>query len=76
MKSVTISLSEAELVKSFVNLVNKYDCDMDLRSGRFVVDAKSILGIFSLNLSSPLTLEIHCDSCDQLIEELKPFANA
>lgn len=73
MKSVTISLTEAELVKSFVNIVNQYDYDMDLRSGRFVVDAKSILGIFSLNLSAPLTLEIHSDSCDDLIEELKKF---
>lgn len=74
MKSVTISLTEAELVKSFVNIVNQYDFEMDLRSGRFVVDAKSILGIFSLNLSAPLTLEIHSDSCDALIKDLKKFS--
>lgn len=73
MKSVAITLSEAELVKNFVNIVNKYDYDMDLRSGRFVVDAKSILGIFSLNLSSSLTLEIHSNDCDDLLNELKPF---
>ncbi|MEG2001504.1 MAG: HPr family phosphocarrier protein [Clostridia bacterium] len=74
MKSVVISLTEAELVKNFVNIVNQYDFDMDLRSGRFVVDAKSILGIFSLNLSAPLTLEIHSDNCDALIADLKKFS--
>ncbi len=73
MKSVTISLSEAEKVKNFVNLVNKYDFDVDLRSGRFVVDAKSILGIFSLDLSKPLILEIHSSDCDELISELAEF---
>lgn len=74
MKSVVISLKEAENVKSFVNLVNQYPFDMDLRSGRFVVDAKSILGIFSLNLSSPLTLEIHSDDCDELIAKLGAYS--
>ena len=73
MKSVTISLRMAENVNEFVNIVSKYDCDIDLRSGRFVVDAKSILGIFSLDLSKPVTLEIHCDKCDDLLAELKPF---
>lgn len=73
MKSVTISLRMAENVKEFVNIVNKYDYDIDLRSGRFVVDAKSILGIFSLDLSKPVTLEIHNDKCDDLLAELKPF---
>lgn len=73
MKSVIISLKEAEDVKSFVNTVNKYPYDMDLRSGRYVVDAKSILGIFSLNLSFNLTLEIHSDNCDDILVELKQF---
>lgn len=73
MKSVTISLKEAESVKNFVNLVNKYPYEMDLRSGRFVVDAKSILGIFSLNLSNRLTLEIHSESCDDILKELEVF---
>ena len=46
---------------------------MDLRSGRYVVDAKSILGIFSLDLSKPVTLEIYDDNCDDLLEEIKSF---
>jgi len=73
MKSVNIRLSLAENVKSFVNAVNRYSFDMDLRSGRHVVDAKSILGIFSLDLSKPVTLEIHSDDCDALLEDIRPF---
>ena len=46
---------------------------MDLRSGRHVVDAKSILGIFSLDLSKPVTLEIHADDCGALLEDIASF---
>lgn len=73
MKSVTLNLRTAENVKRFVNVTNKYDYDMDLRSGRHVVDAKSILGIFSLDLSAPVVLEIFNDNCNDLIGELSPF---
>jgi len=57
MKSVNIRLSLAENVKTFVNVVNRYPYDMDLRAGRHVVDAKSILGIFSLDLGKSITLQ-------------------
>ena len=73
MKSVMINLKMAENVKQFVNITTEYDYDIDLRSGRFVVDAKSILGIFSLDLSKPLTLEIYGKDADALIEQLRPF---
>lgn len=73
MKSVKISLSMAESVKTFVGITNKYPYDIDLRSGRFVIDAKSLLGIFSLDLSKPVVLEIHSDKCDDLIAELKAY---
>lgn len=73
LKSVNIKLSLAENVKAFVNVVNRYGYDMDLRAGRHVVDAKSILGIFSLDLSKPITLEIYADDCADLLEEIKPF---
>ncbi len=73
MKSVNIRLSLAENVKSFVNVVNRYPYDMDLRAGRHVVDAKSILGIFSLDLSKPIALEIYADDCDDLLADIKPF---
>ena len=73
MKSVQISLEMAEAVKKFVNIVSKYPYDMDLRSGRFFIDAKSVLGIFSLDLSKPIVLEIHSDKCDDVLKELEPF---
>ncbi len=73
MKSVKISLSMAESVKKFVGIVSKYPYDIDLRSARYVIDAKSLLGIFSLDLSKPVVLEIQSDNCDDLLNELKPY---
>lgn len=73
MKAVNIKLSLAENVKTFVNIANRYPYDVDLRAGRHVVDAKSILGIFSLDLSKPITLEVYDDNCDDLMEDIKSF---
>ncbi len=73
MKSIQVSLRMAESVKNFVNVVSKYPFEIDLRSGRFVIDAKSLLGIFSLDLSKPIVLEIYSDKCDALIAELDQF---
>ena len=74
MKSVKISLQIAQNVKDFVKVVQDYPYEIDLKSDKYVLDAKSILGIFSLDLSKPLTVEIHSDDCDDLIEALKKFA--
>ena len=74
MKSVRISLQMASQVKAFVSVVQKYSYEIDLRSDRYVVDAKSILGIFSLDLSKPIVVEIHSDNCDALLHALKQFA--
>ncbi len=73
MKSATIRLSLVENVNKFVNIVSRYPFDMDLRAGRHVVDAKSILGIFSLDLSRPITLEIYSDDCQELMKDIQPF---
>ena len=73
MKSVMIRLSLVENVNNFVNIVTRYPFEMDLRAGRHVVDAKSILGIFSLDLSKPITLEIYSDDCGDLLEDVGPF---
>lgn len=73
MKSLEINLKMAENVKEFVSIVSNYDYEIDLRSGRFIVDAKSILGIFSLDLSKPVIVEIHSNNCDDLLKDLKPF---
>ena len=73
MKSVTIRLDMAETDKKFVNIAARYDYEMTLKSGRYVVDAKSILGIFSLDLGEPVVLEIASDDCDDLLAALAPF---
>ncbi|MBP3427534.1 MAG: HPr family phosphocarrier protein [Clostridia bacterium] len=74
MKSVNIRLTMmTNHVKDFVSLVNRFPYDMDLRSGRYVVDAKSILGIFSIDLSRPIRMDIYSDDCDDLLAELKDY---
>ena len=64
MKTVDISLNSIDKVKSFVNDINRFDYDFDLVSGRYVIDAKSIMGIFSLDLSKPITLNIHTEDAN------------
>ena len=74
MKTVQISLNSIDKVKSFVNDITKFDHDFDLVSGRYVIDAKSIMGIFSLDLSKPIDLNIHADeNIDANMEMLKPY---
>jgi len=73
MKSAKINLKTAENVKDFVHITEQFDHDIDIRSGRFVVNAKSILGIFSLDLSKPLVIEIYAEDCDEILAKLKPF---
>ena len=73
MKREKIMLKTINDVKSFVNTVAKYDCDADLLSGRYAVDAKSIMGIFSLDLSKEIEMEIHSDDCADFLNEIKPF---
>jgi len=73
MKSINIMLKSINDVKDFVNIASKYDFDIDLTSGRYVIDAKSIMGIFSLDLSKPIKVTMHCDDCTELCDELKRF---
>ena len=76
MKTVQISFDKDTLakVKSFVNEVTKFDNEFDLVSGRYVVDAKSIMGIFSLDLTKPITLNIHTDeNVDKILDTLKDY---
>ena len=73
MKTCSILLSSINDVKNFVNVVSRFDYDIDLASGRYVVDAKSIMGIFSLDLSKPIAVEVHNDNCADLMEALKPY---
>ena len=74
MKTVMISLNSIDKVKSFVNDISRFDYDFDLVSGRYVIDAKSIMGIFSLDLSKPIELNIHAEEgADEVIDMLKPY---
>lgn len=74
MKTVQISLNSIDKVKSFVNEISKFDNDFDLVSGRYVIDAKSIMGIFSLDLSKPINLNIHADeNMNAILEVIKPY---
>ena len=75
MKTVDISLNSIDKVKNFVNLINRFDYDFDLVSGRYIIDAKSIMGIFSLDLSKPIALNIYADEkdIDEILTALEPY---
>ena len=74
MKTVSISLNSIDKVKKFVNDITRFDDDFDLVSGRYVIDAKSIMGIFSLDLSRPIDLNIHsAENMDEILKTLEPY---
>lgn len=73
--TVKVLINTIDKVKSFVRDTSQFDADMDLISGRYVIDAKSILGLFSLDLSKPLDLEIHAEEPElsEILKALKPY---
>lgn len=75
MKTVQISLNSIDKVKSFVNAITQFNFDFDLISGRYVIDAKSIMGIFSLDLSKPINLNVHAEgsNLDEVLKVLAPY---
>ncbi len=73
MKKTTIMLATINDVKNFVSIVSHCDYDVDLISGRYAIDAKSIMGIFSLDLSKPIELEAHTDDAAAFFEKIKPY---
>lgn len=73
MVTYKISLATINDVKDFVNMVMKYDFEVDLVSGRYAVDAKSIMGIFSLDLSKPIELNAHTDNPREFEKELSKY---
>ena len=75
MKTVKISLNSIDKVKSFVNDISKFDFDFDLVSGRYVIDAKSIMGVFSLDMSTPIELNIHSEgeALEAVMKVLQPY---
>lgn len=75
VKTVKVLINTIDKVKDFVRDTSQFDADMDLISGRYVIDAKSILGLFSLDLSKPLTLEIHAQEPElgEILTALAPY---
>lgn len=74
MHTMTIKLNSIDKVKEFVRIITNFDNDFDLRSGRYTVDAKSILGIFSLDLSKPIELDVYGkENLEEVMAALKPF---
>ena len=73
MTTLRIRLSLAENAKTVAKIFRKHAYDVDLRDERHVVNAKSTPGVLSLKLSSPLTVEVHADDCDDLLHELQPY---
>ena len=76
MKSVNILLPDVAAVKLFVNIVEQCDFDADLVSGRYRINAKSMMGIFSLGAEGPVTLELHTEdeeAANQLLNKISPF---
>ena len=73
MCEVTIKLATIEDVRNFVNAVTACEYDVDLASGRYIVDAKSIMGIFSLDLLNPIRMTIHSDAAEDFIARVERF---
>lgn len=74
MVKLTVKIVSMQDADKFNKLCSKFDCDMDLQSGKYYVDAKSIMGIFSLDLSKPIDLAIHTeDNLNEILEALKPY---
>lgn len=73
MVKLTVKIVSMQDADKFNKLCSKFNCDMDLQSGKYYVDAKSIMGIFSLDLSKAITMEIHSDDCQNFLNEIKPF---
>lgn len=73
MVEFKVKITTIDDVKKFVNTVTKYDFDVDLISGRYAVDAKSIMGIFSIDLSKELVLKAHTDNADLVKADLANY---
>jgi len=75
MTTVLVILDTVDKVRGFVNTVAPLEGDIDLASNRYIVDAKSIMGIFSLDLSKPLKVTIHDEAtAERLVPLLKAYS--
>lgn len=74
MSEMKITFKNPDEILEFVNTVSKYDFDMDLKKGRFIVDAKSLLGIMHLGLNSEIKLQVYSDDCEELQKKIAKYA--
>ncbi|MBQ8381214.1 MAG: HPr family phosphocarrier protein [Clostridia bacterium] len=73
MQRISITLKSIADIRKFVNEVTLLDYEVDLEQGRYIVDAKSIMGIFALDTLSPITLVAHSDNTEKFFEEIDEF---
>lgn len=73
MQKVQITLGSIKDIRKFVNEVTLLDYEVDLEQGRYIVDAKSIMGIFALDTLSPINLVAHTNNADEFLENIKDF---
>ena len=73
MKKTQITLKSIQDIRSFVNEVTLLDYEVDLVQGRYIVDAKSIMGIFALDMLSPITLIAHTENASDFFEKIEKF---
>ena len=73
MQEAMIRLNTVQDIRTFVETVTMTEIEVDLASQRYVVDAKSIMGIYSLDLLNPIKMIVHSDDCPELMEKLARF---
>lgn len=74
MKSLPISFESTQEIKTFVEIVNKFDCDIDLKYGRYLIDAKSLLGVLTLAHAKEIMMLVHSEQCDSVFNSVSAFA--
>lgn len=74
MKEYVVRFQGPEKVEKFVQITNAYDYNVDLVYGKYIIDAKSIMGVFTLNLSKPVNLVVHSEECEDMVQKLKDNA--
>lgn len=73
MSEMKVTFRNPDEILEFVNTVSKYEFDMDMKKGRVIVDAKSLLGIMHLGLNNEIELCMHSDDCDELKEKISKY---
>lgn len=76
MKKLQVRFNSLQDVLDFINKVSKYPYDMDMKRGKFTIDAKSLLGVIGMGTGSVMNLEIHEENCDNLLSDIRSYCIA